>query len=120
PLRPGHVRPCRSTRPFSSRAGALGDSRQAFDAFSKEGLVSFPITENRLAANRANARKSPGPRTAAGKRRASRNSTTAGLFCRHVVFRREDLHFFNRLREDLIDTHRPQNLTELHLVDRMV
>ena len=36
-------------------------------------------SERQLAANRANAQKSSGPRSAAGKKRASRNALTHGL-----------------------------------------
>jgi hypothetical protein len=38
-----------------------------------------PLSARRLAANRANARKSTGPRTAAGKRRVSRNALKHGM-----------------------------------------
>jgi hypothetical protein len=38
-------------------------------------------TERQIAANRRNARKSTGPRSGAGKRRASRNSYRHGLSC---------------------------------------
>jgi len=41
-----------------------------------------PISERRLAANRANARKSTGPRTPEGKRRVSQNA------CRHRLYAR--------------------------------
>jgi hypothetical protein len=37
------------------------------------------VTERQIAANRRNACKSPGPRSRAGKRRASRNSYRHGL-----------------------------------------
>jgi hypothetical protein len=38
-----------------------------------------PVSARRVAANRANARKSTGPRTAAGKRRVSRNALKHGM-----------------------------------------
>jgi len=44
---------------------------------------SKPISARRLAANRANARKSTGPRTAAGKRRVARNALKHGLCARY-------------------------------------
>jgi hypothetical protein len=43
------------------------------------GTGRRPVSRRRLAANRANARKSTGPRTAAGKRRVSRNAIKHGL-----------------------------------------
>src|SRR5512144_2165864 len=38
-----------------------------------------PVSPRRVAANRANARKSTGPRTAAGKKRVARNARKHGL-----------------------------------------
>jgi hypothetical protein len=43
-------------------------------------MTKQPISERRLAANRANAQKSTGPRTAEGKRRVSKNA------CRHNLY----------------------------------
>jgi hypothetical protein len=42
-----------------------------------------PVSPRRLAANRANARKSTGPRSAAGKRRVARNALKHGLCARY-------------------------------------
>ncbi len=43
------------------------------------------MTEKKLAANRANANKSTGPRTAEGKAKSARNATTHGLFSAALV-----------------------------------
>jgi hypothetical protein len=43
------------------------------------------VTKAVLAANRANAKKSPGPRTAAGKLKASRNALTHRFFARELI-----------------------------------
>ena len=43
------------------------------------------ISERKLKANRENAKKSPGPRTARGKEYSRRNATKHGLFARHPV-----------------------------------
>ncbi len=43
-------------------------------------MTKPPISERRLAANRANAKKSTGPRTAGGKRRVSRNASKHSLY----------------------------------------
>jgi hypothetical protein len=42
-------------------------------------------TEKQIAANRANARRSTGPKTAAGKKRASQNALRHGLAVRHCA-----------------------------------
>ena len=49
------------------------------DRRSLSGPRRRPVSPRRIAANRANARKSTGPRTAAGKKRVSRNALKHGL-----------------------------------------
>ena len=55
--------------------------------------VQKPISEARLAANRANARLSTGPRTPAGKAKVSKNA------CRHYLYSRKHLACDETLRE---------------------
>jgi len=74
----------------------------------------------RVAANRTNARRSTGPRTPAGKRRASRNATTHGVFCADVVLPGENASLFREIRNQHLDAFRPQTIVELALVDRVV
>lgn len=63
-------------------------SRSLMDQF--DALFPAPAGESatspaRRAANRANARKSTGPRTQAGKARSRANAVTHGLFCRRLL-----------------------------------
>jgi hypothetical protein len=44
-----------------------------------------PISQKKLAANRANAQRSTGPRTPAGKARAARNSLKHGFCAQHML-----------------------------------
>ena len=61
-----------------------------------------PISERKLAANRANARKSSGPRTAAGKAKVSRNSCRYHLYARtHHASAAVELRAANRIRAAL-------------------
>src|SRR5687768_9924012 len=70
------------------RTGGTGDRshtnntspRQGRDAMSASSIAT--VSERKLAANRANAQKSTGPRTEAGKRNASLNALTHGLRAR--------------------------------------
>jgi hypothetical protein len=64
-------------------------------------------TEAQVQANRLNARKSTGPRTAQGKEKASQNSVTHGLFAREGVIRGEDREEFEMHRE-MLRTGRPR------------
>jgi hypothetical protein len=79
-----------------------------------------PISAKRLAANRANAASSTGPRTDQGKARSAQNSRkhgfTASKFC---AVRLEDLDEFAILRAKAIATYRPVNDQELIAVERI-
>src|SRR5688572_12041890 len=78
------------------------------------------ISERKLHANRLNAQKSTGPRTAAGKDKSSRNATSHGFFCRHAVQPGECFDDFEDQRERFLDDLRPQNFGELRIVDSIV
>lgn len=54
------------------------------------GGAMAKVTEEKLAANRGNARRSTGPRTAKGKARSSLNSVRHGLLSKRVVIRGGD------------------------------
>ena len=79
-----------------------------------------PVSPKKLRANRRNARKSTGPRTAEGKAVACRNATTHGLFCRDLVLPGEEADRFHFLRESILRALKPQDAMELALVDRLV
>jgi hypothetical protein len=74
----------------------------------------------RLAANRANAAKSTGPRTPQGKAHSSQNARkhifTGSTF---AVVRLEDLQEIARLRDDLIAVYKPVNSQEIFALERV-
>jgi len=78
------------------------------------------ISSRKLAANRANAQKSTGPRSAEGKARSSQNSTTHGLFCHAAVLPGENKFDFHGMRTGFMLGFNPQDTVELMLVDRIV
>lgn len=77
------------------------------------------ISDKQLAANRANAQRSTGPRTAEGKARCAQNRTTHALTGAHAILPGEDPAAFERLKTALLDEYQPQTETEAHLVDEM-
>ena len=76
-------------------------------------------TERQILANRANALKSTGPRTAAGKQRSSQNAVVHSLLSSTVVLHGESLGRYNDLAAALILQFQPRNSTESFLVQTM-
>lgn len=79
--------------------------------------INNNISDRRLAANRANARKSTGPRSPEGKAASSKNRTAHGLTSAQAVLPGEDPAPFNELLATLIEEHCPVNETESHQVE---
>jgi hypothetical protein len=78
----------------------------------------------RAAANRANARRSTGPRTPEGKARSSQNALKLGLFARSLgraaaPLLGEEYAEFEALLADLQDRYAPEGAEEEWMVDRM-
>jgi hypothetical protein len=83
-------------------------------------MPKTPVSEKRLAANRANAARSTGPRTAQGKASSAQNSRKHGFaaskFC---AIRIEDLDEFAILHAKAIATYQPVNHQEQIAVERI-
>jgi hypothetical protein len=80
--------------------------------------VTNPLSSS-VQANRRNAGRSTGPRTIAGKRRASRNATSHGIYCCNLVLPGESNAEFHALRDAyLIRRWRWPNLREIKRLRR--
>ena len=77
-------------------------------------------TEAQIEANRANAQKSTGPRTPAGKEKASQNALKHGLLARQVVVPGEDLEEFELHRAEMLEELAPAGPLESLLAERIV
>ena len=77
-------------------------------------------TEAQIAANRRNAEASTGPRTAEGKARVSRNSTTFGLYSAGDVVRPEEESLYQAFCEDFQQQLVPQGAMETTLAAEIV
>jgi hypothetical protein len=82
--------------------------------------MSDTISPEQLAANRANAARSTGPRTTEGKARSSQNARKHGFTASSfAVVRLEDLNEVANLRDDLVNLYQPVNSQELFAVERI-
>src|SRR5438045_3231911 len=68
---------------------------------------AFRISDRKLAANRANAAKSTGPRTDAGKRASSLNAVAHGLTAHTALLPGEDAVELEALSREMFEAHRP-------------
>jgi hypothetical protein len=82
------------------------------------GFIMASVAQ--IQANRSNAQKSTGPRTAEGKERASRNALKHGLLAREVVIQGEDPAEFELFREGMLEELAPAGTVETMLAQRVV
>ena len=76
-------------------------------------------SDKRTAANRANAQKSTGPRTAQGKQRSGKNALIHGILSRDLVIDTEDPSEFAALLDGLLEAHQPAGAAEQLLVEKI-
>jgi hypothetical protein len=77
-------------------------------------------TRKQILANRANARKSCGPVSAAGKAKVSQNRKVHGLTGRFEVLEGENQETFNQLLDQYMLDEQPVGIAEIELVKKMV
>src|SRR5450756_875235 len=79
-----------------------------------------PVSDQQLAANRANAAQSTGPRSPEGKSRSAQNSRKHGFTAStFAVVRLEEIDEVAKLREDAIAVYQPVNSQELFAIERI-
>ena len=83
-------------------------------------IPSIEPLSDRAAINRANAQKSTGPRTAAGKQRSSLNALRHGLTGHTIVLPTEDQSAYQRHSHAFLDEYRPKGATETQLVQSLL
>src|SRR5436189_6413074 len=80
-----------------------------------------PISPARLAANRANSRKSTGPRTPQGKARSASNSLQHGLYSTgHFQAFVQDSNRALAVSDNILTEHQPLTPTEHLLVHQLI
>ena len=81
--------------------------------------MSATSITSRSAINRANSRRSTGPRTPAGKQRSSINALRHGLTAASAVLPSEDRAAFDTHRRGFFDEYQPATPTESQLVQEL-
>jgi hypothetical protein len=81
--------------------------------------TTAPVSNAKLAANKANALLSTGPVTPEGKATSSQNNFKHGLYSKQLVMKGENPADLDALKADLIAEHQPANTTEELLVNEM-
>jgi hypothetical protein len=76
-------------------------------------------TERQIQANRANAKRSTGPVTEAGKQASSQNARRHGQLSSCVVLKAESSPLFDELMDSLLAEFQPQTANETALVETM-
>src|SRR5262245_23724792 len=77
------------------------------------------VSQNQLEANRANAKRSTGPKSDAGKARSRMNALRHGFSSQQIVLEGEDADQFDALRAQLEAEFDPNSVVERELVDRL-
>ena len=77
------------------------------------------MTDKRIAANRANAQRSTGPRTAEGKKKVSQNALKHGLTARSVTTPDEDIQIYETFKGRLYEELDPQTVVETALTEQI-
>ena len=82
-----------------------------------------PVSQRKIAANRANAKKSTGPKTPGGKARSSQNAVKHGIFAESAILPNdpeESLEQLQFIRTSLLLQFEPIGPLEAFLIDRFV
>jgi hypothetical protein len=106
-----HVIPC-PVKPRSIRRAAPQTS-------SPDLSTAHSVSEAQLAANRANAQLSTGPRTETGKRLSSVNAVKTGLTGRTVLLSSDDAALYQQHVQRFVHDYKPDGARECELVQSL-
>jgi hypothetical protein len=82
-------------------------------------ISNYMATEAQFAANRLNALKCTGPKTAGGKAASSKNSLKHGLYSATIVQPGEDQEEYDSIHREIQVLYQPRNSSERSMVDEM-
>jgi len=78
------------------------------------------VSNNKVRANRENAKKSTGPRTVSGKEKVSGNALSHGLTAEKHVIIGESIEEFNALKESMFQVYKPDGVCEEEIFIKLI
>jgi hypothetical protein len=78
------------------------------------------VSDNKVRANRENAKMSTGPRTVSGKDKVSGNALTHGLTAEKHVIIGESIEEFNALKESMFQVYKPKGVCEEEIFIKLI
>jgi hypothetical protein len=78
------------------------------------------VSDNKVRANRENAKKSTGPRTVSGKEKVSGNALSHGLTAEKHVIIGESIEEFNALKESMFQVYKPDGVCEEEIFIKLI
>jgi len=81
--------------------------------------ISF-MTLNQIRANRLNAKRSAGPRSAAGKARSAMNALKTGISAQSQILPGEDPAALEKLSGEFYEYHQPESPAEREVLDNII
>jgi hypothetical protein len=109
-----HAEPVTSSAQAESASPVKEDSTAPAPA-APDTAPKRPVSERRLAANRANAQKSTGPRTPEGKRRSALNATRHGILSQVLHLPEEEMAAYDEFAAPYVSSLNPVGQTETEL-----
>jgi hypothetical protein len=92
---------------------AFGLNKFMENTMSKKDISENTTSIKRINANRENAKKSTGPKTASGKFRSCRNALKHGLDSRKHLIIGEDVKEFQEMKDSYVKMLEPSNILEV-------
>jgi hypothetical protein len=78
------------------------------------------VSDNKVRANKENAKKSTGPKTKSGKEKVSGNAISHGLTAEKHVIIGESIEEFNALKESMFQVYKPDGVCEEEIFIKLI
>ena len=121
PQRSDSENPGASAKPPANNNGQ--ETSEPGHNLAAEASGKRTVSSRKVEANRSNARKSTGPKTAAGKKRVSENATKHGFYSKHLLVQHQDggesQGEYDDFEADVVKHFQPVGWLEKNWVDKI-